>query len=456
MKWGIALRSRSPRPRSPPSASPGRRPRKGHRLEPPRGAADRGRPVRRQHRPLRVPQPGQAGHGHAHRELHPARGACRRAELLPLRRRRPVRDQDRQRRRREGGHHLPVPLQDDVTANPNTFLYNTGPINTLSDPDWNRPQIYSVTRIDHGNRRGDTQETVLASDLADDARQHRPAVDARTTRPLMGMGGLRPAGRRQGLRRPERRSVLRRPRLGLRPRRPAAVQPAHVIPLPARQRGRRRERLQRPHDRAADPDHELTRDGQLHAASDPRRRSASTRTRASARHDASERRLDEDARPVVQVSRLGQPARQRGRDPDSAEGQLERDRPGERLAVREPLPEPRGDGARERCCTRCSTTLRRRIAATSSRSCSRACPALNFTGRRRPTCCGSTPASRRPRRSAQGNRLAVLAGDLAGFPNGRRLEDDVVDIELRAFALRLRHGAAAASERRAASSGLRR
>jgi hypothetical protein len=33
-----------------------------------------------------------------------------------------------------------------------------------------------------------------------------------------------------------------------------------------------------------------------------------------------------------------------------------------------------------------------------------------------------------------GNRLGVLAGDLAGFPNGRRLEDDVVDIELRAFA----------------------
>ena len=33
-----------------------------------------------------------------------------------------------------------------------------------------------------------------------------------------------------------------------------------------------------------------------------------------------------------------------------------------------------------------------------------------------------------------GNRLGVLAGDFAGFPNGRRLEDDVTDIELRAFA----------------------
>jgi len=36
--------------------------------------------------------------------------------------------------------------------------------------------------------------------------------------------------------------------------------------------------------------------------------------------------------------------------------------------------------------------------------------------------------------SAAPNRLGVLAGDLAGFPNGRRLADDVVDIELRVVA----------------------
>lgn len=33
-----------------------------------------------------------------------------------------------------------------------------------------------------------------------------------------------------------------------------------------------------------------------------------------------------------------------------------------------------------------------------------------------------------------GNRLGVLAGDLAGYPNGRRLEDDVIDISERAVA----------------------
>ena len=36
--------------------------------------------------------------------------------------------------------------------------------------------------------------------------------------------------------------------------------------------------------------------------------------------------------------------------------------------------------------------------------------------------------------SASPNRLGVLAGDTAGFPNGRRLADDVVDIELRVVA----------------------
>jgi Domain of unknown function (DUF4331) len=36
--------------------------------------------------------------------------------------------------------------------------------------------------------------------------------------------------------------------------------------------------------------------------------------------------------------------------------------------------------------------------------------------------------------AANPNRFGVLAGDTAGFPNGRRLVDDVVDIELRVIA----------------------
>ena len=43
-------------------------------------------------------------------------------------------------------------------------------------------------------------------------------------------------------------------------------------------------------------------------------------------------------------------------------------------------------------------------------------------------CPGGTPNADPP------DRLAVLDADLCGYPNGRRLEDDVIDIDLRAFA----------------------
>jgi hypothetical protein len=35
-------------------------------------------------------------------------------------------------------------------TNPNTFLYNTGPIRSLIDPNWNRRQTYSVTKVENG------------------------------------------------------------------------------------------------------------------------------------------------------------------------------------------------------------------------------------------------------------------------------------------------------------------
>ena len=43
--------------------------------------------------------------------------------------------------------------------NKKTFLYNTGPIRRIDDPAWNRPQYYSVTRVSGGRRR------VIATDL---------------------------------------------------------------------------------------------------------------------------------------------------------------------------------------------------------------------------------------------------------------------------------------------------
>jgi len=61
-------------------------------------------------------------------------------------------------------------------------------------------------------------------------------------------------------------------------------------------------------------------------------------------------------------------------------------------------------------------------------------PGLNFTGPRQADLLRLNTSIAPSAAVGAGNRLGVLAGDLAGFPNGRRLEDDVVDIELRAFA----------------------
>src|SRR2546423_956033 len=48
-------------------------------------------------------------------------------------------------------------------VNPNTFLYNTGPIGSLTDPAWNMRQTYSVTRV--GGKRRPGRTTALASGL---------------------------------------------------------------------------------------------------------------------------------------------------------------------------------------------------------------------------------------------------------------------------------------------------
>jgi hypothetical protein len=54
-------------------------------------------------------------------------------------------------------------FQTEVTI-PGTFLYNTGPILSLTDAHWNRRQTYSVTRID--NSHGRSRTTVLGTGLA--------------------------------------------------------------------------------------------------------------------------------------------------------------------------------------------------------------------------------------------------------------------------------------------------
>src|SRR5438552_5728550 len=50
-----------------------------------------------------------------------------------------------------------------VVQNPGTFLYNTGPITSLTDPSWNERQLYTVKKIQGDRDEG--RRTVLGRDL---------------------------------------------------------------------------------------------------------------------------------------------------------------------------------------------------------------------------------------------------------------------------------------------------
>ena len=80
------------------------------------------------------------------------------------------------------------------SRNPNSFLYNSGPILSIDSANWNRKQFYSVTRISRGRRQ------VLGAGPGVPAVQHRPALDA----------GLRHAGLAGGPHPPRRTDRVRR------------------------------------------------------------------------------------------------------------------------------------------------------------------------------------------------------------------------------------------------------
>jgi Domain of unknown function (DUF4331) len=71
-----------------------------------------------------------------------------------------------------------------VTMNPNTFLYNTGPITSLDDPDFNVRQYYSVTEV-RGPRR-----TGAATILAENLPSPPVNVGVRSTPNYQALGGV--------------------------------------------------------------------------------------------------------------------------------------------------------------------------------------------------------------------------------------------------------------------------
>jgi hypothetical protein len=53
-----------------------------------------------------------------------------------------------------------------TVTNPNTFLYNVGPIGSLTDNNWIRRQSYSLTKLEYTGSRKRPRRTVIATDLS--------------------------------------------------------------------------------------------------------------------------------------------------------------------------------------------------------------------------------------------------------------------------------------------------
>ena len=167
------------------------------------------------------------------------------------------------------------------TRNPNTFLYNTGPIDTLSDTDWNRPQFYTVTRVDKrgGGIIGGPSRTTLAQNVPTPP----VAIGPRSTPnygTLMGAairtlpgGGKVYAGQIDDPFYVDLGSIF--DLAGLRPFNPRPRDPAA-----GGARRRRRRRLQHAHDRAAGADRAADQgQGRADGAERPRRRARDLRDR---------------------------------------------------------------------------------------------------------------------------------------------------------------------------------
>ena len=311
------------------------------------------------------------------------------------------------------------------TRDPDTFLYNTGPIAALDDPHWNRPQTYSVTLVTHGPGNS-SQSAVLGTRIPTPpdniGPRSTPNYDALAEAAVTTLAnGTRVfAGQRDDPFFVDLGSVF--DLAGLRP-----FNPAHLLPLPA-EPGRDAVARYNTHTIAIQvPIRDLVRPGHptigIYA-------SASRRKVRVLQDDGSQ---DDDG-PFVQVSRLGEPLINEAVIPLGRKDFWNRVDPEDDSRFESFYTAPEVSRLENLlyggALTPVATAGRTDLVAILLTG----VPGLNFTGPRRADLLRLNTSIAPTAAAGAGNRLGVLAGDLAGFPNGRRLEDDVVDIDLRAFA----------------------
>ena len=296
------------------------------------------------------------------------------------------------------------------------------PVTSLDDPDLNVRQTYTVTRVT-GKASGGRVElgSGIPTPPVNIGPRSTPGYDALAASAVSDLpGGIKVfAGQRDDPFFVDLGSVF--DLAGLRP-----FNPFHLIPLGAAAGVDGVARLQHALDRdpgadratGQDPEHDDRRLRERRAAADPDPRPDGT---------------SDSQGPWVQVSRLANPLINEVVIPLGKKDLWNRSDPAEdaQFASSYTSPEvPALVNLLYPALPDIATTGRNDLVAVLLTG----VPGLNFTGDTKADLLRLNTSIAPSGPVGTGNRLGVLAGEFAGFPNGRRLEDDVTDIELRALA----------------------
>jgi hypothetical protein len=303
--------------------------------------------------------------------------------------------------------------------NGNTFLYNTGPITSLTDPDWNVRQTYSVTRVS-GHGRSEVLGENLPTPPVNIGPRSTPAYDSLASEAVTDLpGGIKVfAGQRDDPFYVDLGSVF--DLAGLRP-----FNPFHVIPLAA-EAGVDGVAGFNTHSLVIQvPTAQLVDTGPTIGvyASASRQKVTILQKDGTRKSEGAWVQVSRLAEPLINevVIGLGQKDLWNGSEPED-DAQFVARYTDPEVTVLENALYPVLDNAPE--------TGRGDLVAVLLTG----VPTLNFTGETKSDLIRLNTAIAPSGPAGTGNRLGLLGGDFAGFPNGRRLEDDVTDIELRAFA----------------------
>jgi hypothetical protein len=313
-----------------------------------------------------------------------------------------------------------------TTGNPNTYLYNTGPIDTLSDSDWNVRQTYTVTRI---NRHG---AKVLGTDIpvppVNIGPRSTPGYDALADAAIADVEGAKVfAGQRDDPFYVDLGSIF--DLAGLRP-----FNSLHDIPL-SDGPGVDGVAGYNTHSIVLQvPIRKLTRDHKLYDADEPEAvlgvyATASRQRVRILQHGGAVR--NEAA--WVQISRLGEPLINEVVIPRGKKDLWNSTDPAEDMRFLRFYRSPevtKLENALYDALDDANESDRDDLVAILLTG----VPGLNYTGPTKADLLRLNTGIAPTAAVGEGDPLGVLNGDLAGFPNGRRLEDDIVDIDLRAFA----------------------